>query len=103
MNIPEYRRRGGKWWHLDSGDAWPLSHWTNVPSDDNSEIVERNGRPVAFYTDKASLFQTTPKLRRIDKEQELQERQPLPPTQIGRALRELGITWIAAHSPREKA
>jgi len=65
--------------------------------------VERNGRPVAFYTDKASLFQTTPKLRRIDKDQELQERQPLPPTQIRRALRELGITWIAAHSPQAKA
>jgi transposase len=64
--------------------------------------LERNGRPAAFYTDKASLFQTTPKLRRVDKDQQLQERQPLPPTQIGRALRELGITWIAAHSPQAK-
>jgi hypothetical protein len=64
--------------------------------------LERNGRPGAFYTDKASLFQTTPKLRRIDKNQELEERRPLPPTQIGRALRELGITWIAAHSPQAK-
>jgi hypothetical protein len=27
----------------------------------------------------------------------------MPPTQIGRALRELGITWIAAHSPQAKA
>ena len=26
----------------------------------------------------------------------------IPPTQIGRALRELGITWIAAHSPQAK-
>ena len=26
----------------------------------------------------------------------------MPPTQIGRALRELGITWIAAHSPQAK-
>ena len=80
-----------------------------VPRDSTEEnmrmlwsYVERNGRPVAFYTDKASLFQNTPKLRRIDKDQELQERQPLPPTQIGRALRELGITWIAAHSPQAK-
>jgi hypothetical protein len=26
----------------------------------------------------------------------------MPPTQIGRALRELGITWIPAHSPQAK-
>jgi hypothetical protein len=64
--------------------------------------LERHGRPVAFYTDKASLFQTAPKHRRNDKQQELEERRPLPPTQIGRALRELGITWIAAHSPQAK-
>lgn len=30
------------------------------------------------------------------------ERDPLPPTQIGRALRELDIVWIAAHSPQAK-
>jgi hypothetical protein len=28
--------------------------------------------------------------------------QPWPPTQIGRGLRELGIGWIAAHSPQAK-
>jgi hypothetical protein len=64
--------------------------------------LEKNGRPVAFYTDKASLFQTAPKVRRDDKQLPRDERQPLPPTQIGRALRELGITWIAAHSPQAK-
>src|SRR5271170_954990 len=26
----------------------------------------------------------------------------MPPTQIGRALRELGIAWIGAHSPQAK-
>jgi len=30
------------------------------------------------------------------------ERAPLPPTQIGRALAEVGIVWIAAHSPQAK-
>ena len=30
------------------------------------------------------------------------EREPLPPTQIGRALRELDIVWIGAHSPQAK-
>jgi transposase/transposase-like protein len=64
--------------------------------------LETNGRPAAFYTDKASLFQTAPKIARDQKELARDERQPLPPTQIGRALRELGITWQAAHSPQAK-
>jgi hypothetical protein len=64
--------------------------------------VEANGRPVAFYTDKASLFQTAPKIARDQKELSRDERQPLPPTQLGRALRELGIAWQAAHSPQAK-
>jgi transposase len=64
--------------------------------------LERNGRPVAFYTDKASLFQTAPKVRRDQRELPREELQAMPPTQIGRALRELGITWIAAHSPQAK-
>lgn len=64
--------------------------------------LERHGRPLAFYTDKASLFQTAPKIARDQKELPRDERQPLPPTQIGRGLRELGITWIAAHSPQAK-
>ena len=64
--------------------------------------LERHGRPAAFYTDKASLFQTAPKVARDAKELPREEREPLPPTQIGRALRELGIVWIAAHSPQAK-
>ena len=75
-------------------------------SEENMRVLwsylEQHGRPVAFYTDKASLFQTAPKVRRDDKQLPRDERQPLPPTQIGRALRELGITWIAAHSPQAK-
>ena len=63
--------------------------------------VEKFGRPLAFYTDKASLFKTAEKRKRdepgVDK-----DAVEMPPTQIGRALRELGITWIAAHSPQAK-
>jgi transposase len=63
--------------------------------------LERFGRPVAFYTDKASHFHTTEKRRRdepgVDKDPV-----EMPPTQIGRALQELGIAWIAAHSPQAK-
>jgi Homeodomain-like domain len=63
--------------------------------------VERNGRPLSFYTDKAAMFQTPPRLPRKSKLPR-DEREPLPPTQLGRGLRELGITWIAAHSPQAK-
>ena len=64
--------------------------------------LDRHGRPIAFYTDKASLFQTALKIARDLKQLPRQEREPLPPTQIGRALRELAIVWIAAHSPQAK-
>jgi hypothetical protein len=63
--------------------------------------LEQYGRPVSFYTDKASLFVTTEKRLR-DRPAEQVDPVQLPPTQIGRALRELGITWIAAHSPQAK-
>lgn len=63
--------------------------------------LEKFGRPVTFYTDKASIFHTTEKRKRdepgVDK-----DAVEMPPTQIGRALRELGIAWIAAHSPQAK-
>ena len=64
--------------------------------------LERNGRPVAFYTDKASLFRTAPKVRRDEKALPREQQQEMPPTQIGRALQELQIVWIAAHSPQAK-
>jgi len=63
--------------------------------------LEKFGRPLTFYTDKASLFQTAEKRKRdepgVDK-----DAVEMPPTQIGRALQELGITWIPAHSPQAK-
>lgn len=63
--------------------------------------VERFGRPLSFYTDKASLFQTAEKRKRDEPGVEKDPAQ-MPPTQIGRALGELQITWIAAHSPQAK-
>lgn len=63
--------------------------------------LERHGRPIAFYTDKASHFQTAQKRRR-DAPGVDQDPVDMPPTQIGRALQELGIIWIAAHSPQAK-
>lgn len=65
------------------------------------DYLEKFGRPLTFYTDKASIFHTTEKRKRdepgVDK-----DAVEMPPTQIGRALRELGITWIPAHSPQAK-
>ena len=63
--------------------------------------LEKFGRPLAFYTDKASLFQTAEKRKRDEPGVE-KDAVEMPPTQIGRALRELGITWIPAHSPQAK-
>ena len=75
-----------------------------VPADSTQEhmrvlwaYLERNGRPQAVYTDKASLFQPT--LAPGWKEQ---EPKPRTETQLGRAFRELGMEWIAAHSPQAK-
>lgn len=61
------------------------------------EYVERHGRPLEFYTDKASLFVVN---RPLHYNKHLPE--PAPKTQIGRALEELGIGWIGAHSPQAK-
>jgi len=49
-----------------------------------------------LITQRQSIFQTAAKKnhRLVD--------EPLPPTQIGRALMELGIGWVAAHSPQAK-
>jgi len=63
--------------------------------------LEKFGRLLAFYTDKASLFRTAEKRKRDEPGVE-KDAVEMPPTQIGRALRELGITWIAAHSPQAK-
>ncbi len=58
--------------------------------------LEKNGRPVAFYTDRASLFVNTPKNSAGE------DPKTLPRTQIGRALEELGIDSITAYSPQAK-
>ncbi len=59
--------------------------------------LERRGRPVAFYTDKDSMF-TVNRPAPVGADEAV----PEDLTQIGRALRELGISWIAAHSPQAK-
>jgi len=59
--------------------------------------LERFGRPLEYYTDQAGLFQVN---RPLHYNKHLEEAPPL--TQIGRALKELGIGWIGAHSAPAK-
>jgi transposase len=64
--------------------------------------IERFGRPIAFYTDRASLFKVNEKdlKKAIAGDSELFK--PEPKTQIKRALDELGIGLIFARSPQAK-
>jgi hypothetical protein len=59
--------------------------------------LQRYGRPLALYTDKNGLFVTS---RPVQWQEQLQD--TVPRTQFGRALAELDIQWIAAHSPQAK-
>jgi transposase len=61
------------------------------------EWVQRYGRPVAHYTDKNSIFRRSDAM--LLREQLRGEKLRL---HFGRALHELGIEWIAAHSPQAK-
>src|ERR1017187_4602186 len=59
--------------------------------------LQRYGRPLAQYTDKASIFRKAGPQPLAE-----QLRGDALRTQFGRALNELGIEWIAAHSPQAK-
>ncbi len=70
---------------------------------ESAPVAELSGearKTAGLLTDKASLFATPLKTRRG--ELAGRDRIDLPPTQIGRALKELDIEWIAAHSPQAK-
>jgi hypothetical protein len=60
-------------------------------------IVQKHGIPLAVYTDRHAVFQQTRAW--TDEASRTRDHQP---TQVGRALRELGVTQIFAHSPEAK-
>jgi transposase/post-segregation antitoxin (ccd killing protein) len=62
------------------------------------EYLEKNGRMVDVYTDRDSMFSVSPKTGESKDEQRKADRL----TQLGRALRELGIGSILAYSPQAK-
>jgi hypothetical protein len=62
------------------------------------QYVERKGRMVDVYTDRAAMFMVTPRAGESAHERQQADRL----TQLGRGLRELGIGWIPAYSPQAK-
>jgi hypothetical protein len=91
---------------IDDATSRALARFVDSDSTaENMGVLERwllrHGRVQGCYTDKAGLFQTAHKTKR-EEQREGKDRQPLPPTQIGRALGELNIVWIPAHSPQAK-
>jgi biotin operon repressor len=89
----------------DATGRWLARFVSSDSTVENMNLLERyvkeHGRPLAYYTDKAALFQTAVKTKR-DESRAGKDRTELPPTQIARALQELGISWIPAHSPQAK-
>jgi transposase len=61
------------------------------------KYVRQHGRPLACYVDRATLFQVNPKRKGYG-----EEMTEAGESQIGRALRELGIELIHANSPQAK-
>ena len=60
-------------------------------------IIARHGIPLGVYTDRHAVFQSPG--QRLEKESGIPA---VTPTQWGRALRELGVTQVFAHSPEAK-
>ena len=63
------------------------------------EVIERCGVPLALYSDRHSIFQRSP-LETESRDEQLRGRRE--PTQFARALAELGIELILAHTPQAK-
>ena len=61
-------------------------------------LLRRYGVPIAFYGDRSGIFTRNDEHWSLD-EQLAGQRQP---TQFGRALQQLGITFIAAQTPQAK-
>lgn len=75
---------------VESEDTLTLLRTTQV-------YLERYGRPMAFYVDKDSIYKVN---RQPSIEEQL--RDSYPATQFTRAMAELGIEVITAHSPQAK-
>jgi DNA-binding Lrp family transcriptional regulator len=96
--------RGPRIWLVAMIDDASSRLWARFVERDTTEEnlrtlrgwLERYGRPLALYTDKDSIFVTS------RSRQQIEQWGPAPATDFAEALAELGIEWIAAHSPQAK-
>ncbi len=63
------------------------------------DVIARHGLPLALYSDRHSIFQRTPQ-ESESRDEQLRGRRD--PTQFARALEELGIGLVVAHTPQAK-
>jgi len=77
----------------DATSRWLARFVSSDSTVENMNVLERylreRGRPLAFYTDKAAIFQTAEKTKRGEA-RAAKDRIELPPTQIGRAFTRIG-------------
>lgn len=88
---------------IDDATSWSWGRFVESDSTAHNmgvlwEYLEKNGRMVDVYTDRDSMFAVPPRVG----ESKEQHRQADRLTQLGRALRELGIGSILAYSPQAK-
>jgi len=89
----------------DATSQWFARFVAGDSTVENMNVLERymkkRGRPLAVYTDQAALFKTRQK-NKPGESVAIGDQSELPPTQLGRALQELGMVWIPAYSPQAK-
>ena len=105
IDASTHRWLGGEQWHdliVIMDDANSKVYYAQLVEQESTEtvlqalreVVQEQGIFCSLYSDRASHFWLTPK------QGEPVDRQRL--TQVGRALRELGIEMIPAHSPQAR-
>lgn len=88
---------------IDDATSWSWGRFVENDSTRHNmgvlwEYLEKNGRMVDVYTDRDSMFTVPPRPGESAEKQRVADRL----TQLGRALRELGIGSILAYSPQAK-
>jgi transposase len=88
---------------IDDATSWSWGRFVDSDATPQNmgvlwEYLEKNGRMVDVYTDRDSMFTVAPR----PGESKEQQREADRLTQLGRALRELGIGSILAYSPQAK-
>jgi transposase len=88
---------------IDDATSWSWGRFVDSDATPQNmgvlwEYLEKNGRMLDVYTDRDSMFTVAPRPGETEKQRREADRL----TQLGRALRELGIGSILAYSPQAK-